>query len=88
MEFIGVVLWPLIFGTELIGLEQSALVITGSGLIIVVGVVLDNDAPTRSSIIDAQLRRFYRDLADTDRRVKFDQRLLCLHQSSSKASII
>ncbi|MCO5204461.1 MAG: preprotein translocase subunit SecY [Anaerolineae bacterium] len=41
MEFIGVVLWPLIFGTELIGLEQSALVITGSGLIIVVGVVLD-----------------------------------------------
>lgn len=41
MEFIGLVLWPLIFGTELIGLEQSALVITGSGLIIVVGVVLD-----------------------------------------------
>ncbi len=40
-ECIGVVLWPLIFGTELIGLEQSALVITGSGLIIVVGVVLD-----------------------------------------------
>jgi preprotein translocase subunit SecY len=41
MEFIGLVLWPLIFGNELVGLQQSALVITGSGLIIVVGVVLD-----------------------------------------------
>jgi preprotein translocase subunit SecY len=51
MEFIGQTLWPLIFGQELIGLEQSALVITGSGLIIVVGVVLDTMRQLESQLL-------------------------------------
>lgn len=51
MEFIGQVLWPLVFGNELVGLEQSAFVLNGSGLIIVVGVVLDTMRQLESQLL-------------------------------------